>query len=58
MENVRAPEDYVGAMLDRVRPEYITKTYHIEKWTDAEDFLEQLANRSGKLLKVTFSIAS
>ena len=52
MENVRAPEDYIGAVLERVRKDYIEKTYHIASWTDPEDFLEQLAHRSGKLLKV------
>ena len=50
---MRAPEDYIAAVLERVRKDYIEKAYHIESWTDAEDFLEQLANRSGKLLKVT-----
>ncbi|KAK2179611.1 hypothetical protein NP493_480g03038 [Ridgeia piscesae] len=51
VENVRAPEDYIGAVLERVRKDYIEKTYHISSWTDPEDFLEQLAHRSGKLLK-------
>ncbi|XP_031639652.1 nucleolar GTP-binding protein 2 [Contarinia nasturtii] len=51
VELVTSPEDYVETVLKRVRSEYIKKTYHIEKWTSHVDFLEQLAKRSGKLLK-------
>lgn len=39
-------------MLERAKAEYIRKTYKIDGWTDAEDFLEKLAARTGKLLKV------
>ncbi|KAK2562308.1 Nucleolar GTP-binding protein 2 [Acropora cervicornis] len=38
-------------VLQRVRHDYITKTYKISSWTDANDFLEQYAQRTGKLLK-------
>ncbi|VEN61211.1 unnamed protein product [Callosobruchus maculatus] len=51
VELVNNPEDYIGAVLERVRPEYIKKTYRIEQWNDPEHFLEQMAKRSGKLLK-------
>lgn len=51
VELVTCPEDYVVEVLKRVRDEYIRKTYRIEKWTSATDFLEQMAKRSGKLLK-------
>nr|CAI5846252.1 unnamed protein product [Callosobruchus analis] len=51
VELVNNPEDYIGAVLERVRPEYIKKTYKIEQWNDPEHFLEQMAKRSGKLLK-------
>lgn len=51
VELVQAPEDYVAAVLERVRPEYIRKTYKINEWKDHIDFLEQYARRSGKLLK-------
>ncbi len=52
VEYVKNPEDSIDAVLDRVKPEYVKKTYKIEKWNNAEDFLEQMARRSGRLLKV------
>lgn len=51
VELVQNPEDYVSSVLERVKPEYIRKTYKIEEWEDHIDFLEKLARRSGKLLK-------
>lgn len=51
VELVTCPEDYVETVLKRVRDEYIKKTYQINKWASHIDFLEQLAKRSGKLLK-------
>ena len=49
---MKDPEDYVEPMLERVKKEYIQKTYGIMEWTDHEDFLTQFALRSGKLTKV------
>ena len=51
VELVQNPEDYISSVLERVKPEYIKKTYKIEEWTDHVDFLEKLSRRSGKLLK-------
>jgi len=51
IENVQSPEDHISALLERVRPEHLGRTYDIWKWADAEDFLAQLAVKSGKLLK-------
>ena len=51
VELVQNPEDYIVSVLERVKPEYIKKTYKIEEWTDHVDFLEKLSRRSGKLLK-------
>lgn len=51
VELVNNPEDYIEAVLERVRREYLVKTYKIEDWTSATDFLEKMAYRSGKLLK-------
>lgn len=51
VELVQDPEDYVFSVLERVKPEYMRKTYKIEEWKDHIDFLEKLARRSGKLLK-------
>ncbi|KAH8253737.1 hypothetical protein KR032_006672 [Drosophila birchii] len=51
VELVTNPEDYVDTLLQRVRPEYISKNYKIEHWNTSKHFLEQLAQKSGKLLK-------
>ncbi|KAK3551319.1 hypothetical protein QTP70_015001 [Hemibagrus guttatus] len=51
VEKIRNPEDHIGAVLERAKAEYIQKTYHIPSWSSAEDFLEKLAFRTGKLLK-------
>ncbi|XP_021569902.1 nucleolar GTP-binding protein 2 isoform X2 [Carlito syrichta] len=51
VEKIKSPEDHVGAVLERAKPEYISKTYKIDYWENAEDFLEKLAFRTGKLLK-------
>ncbi|KAI5628959.1 nucleolar GTP-binding protein 2, partial [Silurus asotus] len=51
VEKIRNPEDHISAVLERAKAEYIQKTYHIPSWSSAEDFLEKLAFRTGKLLK-------
>ncbi|XP_053183005.1 nucleolar GTP-binding protein 2 [Scomber japonicus] len=51
VEKIRSPEEHIGAVLERAKPEYIQKTYRIPTWNSAEDFLEKLAFRTGKLLK-------
>ncbi|XP_055904077.1 nucleolar GTP-binding protein 2 [Eupeodes corollae] len=51
VELVTNPEDYVETVLQRVRKEYISKTYKIDQWESSKDFLEQLSKKSGKLLK-------
>ncbi|XP_019582112.2 nucleolar GTP-binding protein 2 [Rhinolophus sinicus] len=51
VEKIKTPEDHIGAVLERAKPDYISKTYKIESWENAEDFLEKLALRTGKLLK-------
>ena len=56
MENVKDAACHIPVVLERVKREYITKTYKISSWTDATDFLEQLAQRTGKLLKVPLKI--
>uniref|UniRef100_A0A672ZUM7 Nucleolar GTP-binding protein 2 n=1 Tax=Sphaeramia orbicularis TaxID=375764 RepID=A0A672ZUM7_9TELE len=51
VEKIKNPEEHIGSVLERAKPEYIQKTYRIPSWTSAEDFLEKLAFRTGKLLK-------
>ncbi|XP_054477136.1 nucleolar GTP-binding protein 2 [Anoplopoma fimbria] len=51
VEKIKNPEEHIGAVLERAKPEYIQKTYRIPSWTSPEDFLEKMAFRSGKLMK-------
>lgn len=51
VEKIKTPEEHIGAVLERAKPEYIQKTYKIPTWSSDEDFLEKLAFRMGKLLK-------
>uniref|UniRef100_A0A8D3DMR0 Nucleolar GTP-binding protein 2 n=1 Tax=Scophthalmus maximus TaxID=52904 RepID=A0A8D3DMR0_SCOMX len=51
VEKIKNPEEHIGSVLERAKPEYIQKTYRIPTWNNAEDFLEKLAFRTGKLLK-------
>eukprot|EP01083_Nonionella_stella_P115333 341817_1 len=48
---IENPEEYVHEILKRTRKEYIQKLYEIESWTDAFDFMAQIALKRGKLLK-------
>ncbi|OAD67333.1 hypothetical protein PHYBLDRAFT_97742, partial [Phycomyces blakesleeanus NRRL 1555(-)] len=50
-ENIAAPEDTIPTILERVRPEYIKRTYDLPGWENPTDFLEQLARKTGKLVK-------
>ncbi|XP_023231079.1 nucleolar GTP-binding protein 2-like [Centruroides sculpturatus] len=51
VENIQTPADYIEEVLNRVKEEYIQKTYLIDSWINSEDFLKKLALRTGKLLK-------
>lgn len=50
-ELVATPEDYIPAVMERVRKEYLVKTYKIDDWDSPLDFLKKLAQKGGKLLK-------
>ncbi|KAL1491197.1 hypothetical protein ABEB36_011833 [Hypothenemus hampei] len=51
VELINNPEDYIASVLERVKKDYLIKTYKVEDWTDSIDFLEKMARRSGRLLK-------
>lgn len=51
VENLETPAEHIPALLSRVKEEYMRKTYNLKHWTDSVDFLTQLAQRYGKLLK-------
>ncbi|XP_066273354.1 uncharacterized protein [Branchiostoma lanceolatum] len=51
VENVKLPEYHIPAVLERVKGEYLSKTYKLPVWDGPTDFLENMARRTGKLLK-------
>ncbi|KAK4304969.1 hypothetical protein Pmani_023112 [Petrolisthes manimaculis] len=50
-EYLKTPSDFIAPVLERVKREYIIKTYRVDNWSTPEEFMEQVARRSGKLLK-------
>ncbi|CEP18961.1 hypothetical protein [Parasitella parasitica] len=51
VEKMANPEDTIPTILERVRHEYLRRTYGLQSWEDHTDFLEQIARKTGKLLK-------
>jgi nuclear GTP-binding protein len=51
VENLKTPDEHIGAILQKAKPEYLSKTYGISSWTDDVDFMTLFAKKSGKLLK-------
>ncbi|XP_045618799.2 uncharacterized protein Ns2 [Procambarus clarkii] len=50
-EYLKNPADYIAPIIERVKQEYICKTYKVDDWSTPEEFLEKVARRTGKLLK-------
>eukprot|EP01133_Synstelium_polycarpum_P003435 gene3435-3900_t len=51
VENLEDATEYIPEVLKRIKKEYLMKTYGIVQWEDYEDFLKQMAEKTGKLLK-------
>jgi nuclear GTP-binding protein len=51
VENVEYPAQYIEAVLRRVQPRHLQRTYEIYDYEDGVMFLEQLCRKSGRLLK-------
>jgi nuclear GTP-binding protein len=51
VENVEYPAQYIEAVLRRVQPRHLQRTYEIYDYEDGVGFLEQLCRKSGRLLK-------
>lgn len=51
VENVKDPINHVQGVLDRVREQYLVKTYSIDQWDDIYDFLTKICIKTGRLLK-------
>lgn len=50
-EKLLDPEIYIGPLLDQVKKKSIQRIYKVTDWEDEEDFLSQVAQQKGKLLK-------
>lgn len=52
VEKVEHPEQYIPAVLNRVKKHHMAKTYDLSDWNDDHIlFLELLARKAGRLLK-------
>ena len=52
LESLRdTASEYVPMLLKRVEKQYIVRTYGVAEWDDADDLLEKIARKAGKLLK-------
>ncbi|QUC23676.1 uncharacterized protein UV8b_07917 [Ustilaginoidea virens] len=51
VEKVEHPEQYIPALLGRVKRHHMEKTYDVKGWENSTQLLELLARKSGRLLK-------
>jgi len=51
VENVENPEQYITAVLKKIKPQHIERTYDVNGFSNATEFLELLARKGGRLLK-------
>ena len=51
VENVQNPEQYIPAILRRVQPRHLERTYNVKSTSDSYEFLSILARKGGKLLR-------
>lgn len=50
-ERIPDPDKYIGAILDKTEKKHIADVYGVYDWVDVDDFIKQLALKTGKLLK-------
>lgn len=51
MEHVSHPEQYIPELLEKCERKHLERTYQIKGWEDAEEFIELLARKTGKLIR-------
>ncbi|KAI1077683.1 nucleolar GTP-binding protein [Whalleya microplaca] len=51
VEMVENPEQYIPALLEKVKKHHMERTYELKGWNDHMHFLELLARKGGRLLK-------
>jgi len=50
-ERIPDPEIYIDAILKKTEKKHVYDVYGVREWEDYEDFIKQVAERTGKLLK-------
>ncbi|KNC82739.1 hypothetical protein SARC_04980 [Sphaeroforma arctica JP610] len=50
IEKITNPDDSIQEVLGRVKKDHLKRTYGVDTWEHAEDFLEQMAKKRGRLL--------
>ena len=50
-ERIPDPETYIDAILQKTERKHIYDVYGVRDWVDYEDFIKQVCERTGKLLK-------
>jgi len=53
VENIKDLTDYVLAVLEKVKPEYMASVYGLSDWSDATDFLAKMALKNRSLSYIT-----
>ena len=51
VENVEHPEQYIAAVLNKIKPQHIERTYDVRGYNSPTEFLELLARKGGRLLR-------
>lgn len=51
VEKVEQPEQYIPALLSRVKRQHMERTYELKGWENATELLELLARKGGRLLR-------
>lgn len=51
VENVEHPEQYIPAVLEKVKPRHMERTYEVSGYQNHIEFLELMARKTGRLLK-------
>ncbi|GKT65101.1 nucleolar GTP-binding protein [Colletotrichum tofieldiae] len=51
VENVDNPEQYIPAVLAKVKTHHMERTYELKGWNNHMEFLEMIARKSGRLLR-------
>lgn len=49
-EKVYNPAQYISAVLKKTKKHHLARTYELNDWADATDFLDQLSRKRGRLL--------